>query len=92
MALRHVQEMTNVAPRQILTITEPPRLTATRVSGAPQFTLKGGRFMTYDIQGSANLRDWSPVTTVTPTNMAGTASITDPAPAAGHQFYRAIGR
>jgi hypothetical protein len=85
-----VQELHNLAPRQILTVTEPPRLTATRVSGTPQFTLKGGRHLTYDIQGSTNLRDWSPVATVTPTNMAGTAAITDPAPAAGHKFYRAV--
>jgi hypothetical protein len=87
-----VQGLHNIAPRRILTNTEPPRLTATRVSGTPQFTLKGGRFMTYHIQGSTNLRDWSPVTSVTITDISGTALISDPTPAAGHKFYRAIGR
>ncbi len=38
-----VQEFQNVAPKQILTITEPPRLLATSTGSATQFSLKGGR-------------------------------------------------
>ncbi len=84
-----LQELHNVIPRQILTVTEPPRLTATEVSGRPEFILKGGRNMHYDIEGSADLRTWSLVDDVTITNMNGTVQITDLAPAAGHKFYRA---
>ena len=88
-----MRELHNVTPKQILTLTEPPRLTATKVSGQPQFTLKGGRNLTYDIEASANLRDWSPLSTVTITNLNGTAPITDPAPPTDRQkFYRAVGR
>ena len=86
-----VQELHNVAPRQILTLTEPPRLTATKVSGQPQFTLKGGRNMTYDIEASSNPTTWAALSTVTITNLSGTALITDPAgTVAKHKFYRAV--
>ena len=85
-----VQELHNVTPKQILTLTEPPRLTATKVSGQPQFTLKGGRNMTYDIEVSSNLTSWSALSTVTITNLNGTAPITDPAPNVGQKFYRAV--
>lgn len=86
-----VQELHNLSTRQILTVTEPPRLTATKVSGQPQFTLKGGRNMTYAIESSANLRDWSAVATLTVTNMNGTARITDINTPGDQRFYRAVG-
>ncbi len=85
-----VQQLHNVTSKQILTVTEPPRLTATKVSGQPEFALKGGRYMNYNIEGSVNLHDWSPVTTVTITNLAGTAAIVDTSAPAGHRFYRAV--
>jgi hypothetical protein len=53
-----VQEFHNVAPRQFLSITEPPRLLAGTSNGVPKFSLKGGRFMQYDIQASSNLVAW----------------------------------
>jgi uncharacterized repeat protein (TIGR03803 family) len=88
-----VQEFYNVAPRQILTYTEPPRLLASATNGVPQFVLKGGRFMQYDILASTDLATWSPVGTVTITNMNGTAQITDPnAPGSDCGFYRAVAR
>jgi hypothetical protein len=87
-----VQELRNVGVNQILTIIEPPRLTATKVSGQPQFSLRGGRHLQYDIEASTNLHDWSPMATVTITNIDGSAPITDPAPAAGQRFYRAVAR
>ena len=86
-----VQELHNVAPKQILPLTEPPRLTATRVGGQSQFTLKGGRNMTYDIQDSTNLDDWLPGSSVTITNLNGTVPIPISMPQAGPQkFYRAV--
>jgi hypothetical protein len=86
-----VQEFQNVAPKQILTYTEPPRLLASVTNGVPQFSLKGGRFMQYDIQASSDLAAWSLIGTVTITNLNGLAPITDPgANAADYRFYRAV--
>ena len=88
-----VQEFYNVAPRQTLTYTEPPRLLAIATNGVPQFALKGGRFMQYDIQASTDLAAWSSVGTVTITNMSGTAQIVDTnAPYSTRGFYRAVSR
>lgn len=89
-----VQEFHDVAPRQILTYTEPPRLLASAGAAGqpPQFSLKGGRFMQYDIQSSTNLTDWVPAGSVTITNLSGTVPIKDPAPpGADWKFYRAVG-
>ena len=86
-----VQEFHNVAPRQILTYTEPPRLLAGVTNGAPYFSVKGGRFMQYDIQASSDLAAWSPLGTLTITNINGTAAISDPGTSgADHRFYRAV--
>jgi hypothetical protein len=88
-----VQEFHDVAPRQFLSITEPPRLLATQTNGAPQLSLKGGRFMQYDIQASGDLAAWSSIGTVTVTNLSGLAAITDTnAPGLDRQFYRAVSR
>ena len=86
-----VQEFRNVTPRQIVTYTEPPLLMASRVGGIPQFSIKGGRFMQYYIQASSDLTSWSTVSTLTITNLNGTAAISDPsAPGLDRQFYRAV--
>ncbi len=85
-----VQEFHNVVPRQILSITEPPRLFATATNGTPQFFLKGGRFMQYDIEASTDFTSWSPIGSVSITDMSGIAQIIDSAPLSDHKFYRAI--
>jgi enediyne biosynthesis protein E4 len=86
-----VQEFQNVAPKQFLTITEPSRLLAGVVNGAPQFMLKGGRGLQYDIETSTNLTAWSQLGTVTITNVDGTASIADTnASGSDRRFYRAL--
>jgi hypothetical protein len=88
-----VQEFQNVAPKQILTCTEPPLLLAGITNGAPQFSIKGGRFMQYEIQTSGDLAAWSPVGTLTITNLDGTAQIVDTnAPPQDHMFYRTVSR
>jgi ASPIC and UnbV/FG-GAP-like repeat len=88
-----VQEFHNVAPRQILTYTEPPRLLASVTNGAPKFCVKGGRFMQYDVQVSTNLMAWAPLATLTITNLNGVAFITDPgASGLDRRFYRAVSR
>ena len=86
-----VQEFHDVAPKKSRTITEPPRLSAARMGGQPQFSLKGGRYMTCDIQTSTKLTDWSPGSPVTITNFNGSVPIPIPMPQDGpQQFYRAV--
>ena len=86
-----VQELQNVAPRQILTITEPPRLFATATNGVPQFSIKAWPGMQFVIQASPDLAAWSPVGTITITNLNGIAQIIDTNPPASDQrFYRAV--
>ena len=86
-----VQEFQNVALRQFLTITEPPQLLARATNGVPQFSLKSGRFMEYDIQASTNLTAWVPIGTVAITNTDGTVPIVDTnAPGLNWRFYRAV--
>ncbi len=86
-----VQTFTNVVARQFLTITEPPRLIVATAGGQPQFTLKGGRNMSYDLQTSTNLADWSITSAVTITNLNGATPIPVPLPSESpQQFYRAV--
>lgn len=86
-----VQEFQNVAPKQILTYTEPPRLLASTTNGVPQFSLKGGRGFQYEIDSSADLSTWSSNSTVTITNLNGMVPIVDiNPPALDQRFYRAV--
>ena len=86
-----MEERQNVAARQYLTITEPPRLVATWSNGVPQFSLRGGRGFQYVIETSTNLTAWSPLGTLTITNLNGNAPITDTnAPDSDRRFYRAV--
>ncbi len=83
-----VQELREVATNQFLTITEPVKLEAT---GAGQFRIGSWQGMVFNVESSANLSDWQPVTTVT--NLTGQLEFTDP-DTAGHQtrFYRVATR
>jgi hypothetical protein len=86
-----VQEFQNVAARQYLTVTEPSRLVPPSAAHPQQFSLEGGRNMTYDIQTSTNLTNWSLLNTITITNLNGKALVTDTnAPGSDHRFYRAV--
>ena len=86
-----VQELHDIAPKQILTITEPPRLMATMTNGVPQFSLKGARGFQYEIDSSSDLSSWSSNSMVTITSLNGIAQIVDPnSPALKQRFYRAV--
>jgi hypothetical protein len=87
-----VQELTNETADQYKIITEPSRWTA-GASGVPQLTLHGGRELTYEIQSSDDLLEWSFLSTITTTNIDGSALIlSDPKSPDGPQrrFYRAL--
>jgi hypothetical protein len=86
-----VQELGNIAPRQILTINEPPRLLSEPGHRPPRFFLKGGRGMQYDIQTSTDAAAWSFAGTLTVTNLDGMAEITATnAPPADRRFFHAV--
>jgi hypothetical protein len=86
-----VQVFPNVAAKQILTITEPPRLLTTATGGVPQYSLKGGRGFQYEIDSSTDLLAWSPIGMLTITNLNGIAQIVDTnSPASDQRFYRAV--
>ena len=86
-----VQEFQKVPAKQTLTVTEPPRLTASVANGIPQFMLKGGRGLRYYVEGSSSLTNWTLLGTVIVTNISGFISITDADPSgSGQRFYRAV--
>jgi enediyne biosynthesis protein E4 len=88
---RTVQEFHNVTPKQILTVTEPPRLLATITNGTPQFFLRAWPGMQFDIQSSPDLAAWSTFSTVTVTNLSGMTTIIDTnPPSSDRRFYRAV--
>jgi hypothetical protein len=80
-----VQVLHDVAPKQILTVTEPPRLEALGVGRIRIQCWKGQKFET---EVSSHLLGWTPLGVMT--NETGTLEFIDP-DAAGHayRFYRA---
>ena len=62
-----VQELTNVAPKQFLTIREPSRLWWKQVAGGNglDLTIAGGKGLVYSIERSVDLATWIPQTFVT---------------------------
>ena len=86
-----VQEFQGLAAKQIVTVSEPARLLVSMPNGIPQFGLKGGRGFQYQIETSTNLMTWSPIGTLTITNLSGTVQIIDTnTPASVQRFYRAV--
>jgi hypothetical protein len=86
-----VQELQNILAKQFLTIIEPSRLLLASSNGIPQFALKGGRNLQYDILTATNLTGWSLLSIVTVTNLDGTAAITATNVLNSEQrFYRAV--
>jgi hypothetical protein len=87
-----VQELHNVAAKQFLTITEPPRLTTlgSSTNGPFQMQLTCWPAFDFAVETSSNLIDWAPWTTVTTTNRI--TRIDDPAGTTRSQrFYRVVG-
>jgi hypothetical protein len=79
-----VQELHDVAPKQLLTVQEPARLQA---SEAGVLRIQSWKGMAFDLQVSTDLAQWFPLTTVT--NLTGTLEFTDPTAANQLQrFYR----
>lgn len=85
-----VQELANVAPKQSLTIWEPPAIkAAVGESGGCVLTITAEPNRTWRIEGSEDLETWQVVATVT--NATSTFSCTDSASAAMVcRFYRVV--
>jgi hypothetical protein len=92
-----VQELRDVAPKQLLTITEhqegattAPSLTASRpASGPVQLTLTGQTNLLYVFEASTNLVQWAKL--AVRTNLTGTVDFTDSAATNYSQrYYRGV--
>jgi hypothetical protein len=81
-----VQELRNVAAKQSLTLTEPPRLQAAVADGQLQLALTAWPGQRFALESSTNLIDWTPFTTVTNTSRTATLADTPDSP---QRFYRA---
>ncbi|MHC1766306.1 MAG: CRTAC1 family protein [Verrucomicrobiia bacterium] len=80
-----VQELTNVASKAFLTVSEPARLQAL---GLGTFSLQSWKGQVFEVQASSDLTRWQPVATVT--NVTGTLNFSDAsATPDSARFYRA---
>jgi hypothetical protein len=85
-----VQEFSNLAVNQFLTVTEPPRLLVSSTKGSPSFALQGGHGLPYQVMASDDLRTWNPLAEFIITNLNGIAQIKDTnALIQGSRFYQA---
>ncbi len=85
-----VQEFHNVSAKQILTVTEPPRLelSVRLLTGMVEFKVRGWTGFKYEIEASSNLTTWQPLGTVT--NITGALRVADVDAGASHRFYRLV--
>lgn len=85
-----VRELTNIAPKQSLTIWEPPAIkAAVGANGACLLTITAEPNRTWRIEGSADLETWELLGKVT--NSTATFTYTDPASATMVcRFYRTV--
>jgi len=89
-----VQTLTNVAPNQILTITEhqadvtnAPSLTVTKPAAGPvQLTATGQTNLRYVFEASPDLAQWTKI--AVRTNLTGTVDFTAAASSSPWRFYR----
>ena len=83
-----VQELHDVAVRQFLTVTEPTRLAMAQPG---QLHIQCWKGMTYRLESSPDLATWTPLATVTNSNVTGGVQWTDPSgPSPRACFYRAV--
>jgi hypothetical protein len=84
-----VQELQNVAAKQILTVTEPPQLVPL---GPREFQIRCWEGMKFEVEKSLNLRTWDSLGVVT--NVTGTLTFQDTQsdPETACCFYRVVSR
>lgn len=83
-----VQELTSVASKQVLTVTEPPRLHAL---GAGRVRVQCWKGQAFEVEASSNLESWTSLGTRR--NETGTLEVTDAdAGQYAYRYYRAKGQ
>ncbi len=83
-----VQDIADVAVDQILTVTEPPRLT---VLGPTSFRIACWKGQSVEVQDSTDLIHWEPLVQLT--NVSGELAYADPAMATSpRRFYRVVAK
>jgi hypothetical protein len=83
-----VQELHDVAVRQFLTVTEPARLAMAQPG---QLHIQCWKSMAFRLVSSPDLETWTPLATVTNSNVTGGVQWTDPSgPSPRACFYRAV--
>ena len=86
-----VQELTNVAAKQLMTVIEPPLLQATLTNGNFQLLVTDTIGSTSGIEASIDLTGWTSLGIVT--NTSRTVRFADPASATDQKrFYRAVSK
>ena len=86
-----VQDLTDVAANQILTIWEPPALKAAmQADGACVLNIRAEPNQGWQIQASSDLVTWETIVTVTPTTV-GFQHVDPAVPGMTRRFYRMLG-
>lgn len=84
-----VQEFRDVPAKQLLKVTEPPRLKASHETGQFLMSLPGGKGIVYEIQSSGDLTEWTSVGLLT--NVTGRLEFRNPESVSKRRgFYRAV--
>jgi hypothetical protein len=83
-----VEEFTDVAANQILTIVEPSLRGAFGTDGLFHLTLTGNTNRTYQVDASGNLLNWTTLTNCAGPGPNATLDVCDPAAGQARRFYR----
>ena len=84
-----IQELTNIAPRQFITVREPSRLKTQYLGEGAGFSLslQGGRGLIYSIESSVDCANWTPTGFLT--NQTGIVTWTNQPVVEPARFFRA---
>ena len=82
------EELTGIAPNQILTVVEPSVHATRQPDGSIQLQVWGNAGRSYSVQTSTDFENWTTLETVTGNGAEGPTEVTDPATDAPRQFYR----
>ena len=82
------EELTGIAPNQILTVVEPSVHATRQADGSIQLEVWGNAGRSYSVQTSSDFETWTTLETVTGKGTEGPVEITDPATDGPRRFYR----
>jgi hypothetical protein len=82
------EELTGIAPNQILTVVEPSVHAVRQADGSIQLEVWGNAGRSYSVQTSSDFETWTTLDTVTGNGTEGPVAINDPATDSSRRFYR----